>query len=143
MQEKLARLNLELYGEMEELPEDKRKIASDSNLDRLLSDVSTGKAEIMELGPQHSLVQENTAPVCAVIYSWGEHSSSVNKDVPCPLGFEKPPELFSFVAAAGCFGEGSRLAASCLSMSACLGTAQVPGNYDHIPCSPFSYIWGR
>ncbi|NWY26947.1 CC28A protein, partial [Pheucticus melanocephalus] len=38
MQEKLARLNLELYGEMEELPEDKRKLASDSNLDRLLSD---------------------------------------------------------------------------------------------------------
>lgn len=42
MQEKLARLNLELYGELEELPEDKRKLASDSNLDRLLSDVSTG-----------------------------------------------------------------------------------------------------
>lgn len=40
MQEKLARLNLELYGELEELPEDKRKVASDSNLDRLLSDVS-------------------------------------------------------------------------------------------------------
>ncbi|XP_029080214.1 coiled-coil domain-containing protein 28A isoform X3 [Monodon monoceros] len=38
MQEKLARLNLELYGELEELPEDKRKAASDSNLDRLLSD---------------------------------------------------------------------------------------------------------
>uniref|UniRef100_A0A8C0LFV1 Coiled-coil domain containing 28A n=1 Tax=Canis lupus dingo TaxID=286419 RepID=A0A8C0LFV1_CANLU len=36
MQEKLARLNLELYGELEELPEDKRKTASDSNLDRLL-----------------------------------------------------------------------------------------------------------
>ncbi|ELK09675.1 Coiled-coil domain-containing protein 28A [Pteropus alecto] len=41
MQEKLARLNLELYGELEELPEDKRKTASDSNLDRLLSDVSS------------------------------------------------------------------------------------------------------
>ncbi|XP_062980678.1 coiled-coil domain-containing protein 28A isoform X2 [Elgaria multicarinata webbii] len=40
MQEKLARLNLELYGELEELPEDKRKLASDSNLDRLLSDVT-------------------------------------------------------------------------------------------------------
>lgn len=38
MQEKLARLNLELYGELEELPEDKRKAASDANLDRLLSD---------------------------------------------------------------------------------------------------------
>ncbi|GAB0186765.1 coiled-coil domain-containing protein 28A [Grus japonensis] len=40
MQEKLARLNLELYGELEELPEDKRKLASDSNLDRLLSDAA-------------------------------------------------------------------------------------------------------
>uniref|UniRef100_A0A8C6W5G1 Coiled-coil domain containing 28A n=1 Tax=Nannospalax galili TaxID=1026970 RepID=A0A8C6W5G1_NANGA len=38
MQEKLARLNLELYGELEELPEEKRKAASDANLDRLLSD---------------------------------------------------------------------------------------------------------
>ncbi|XP_072852259.2 coiled-coil domain-containing protein 28A isoform X3 [Pogona vitticeps] len=44
MQEKLARLNLELYGELEELPEDKRKLASDSNLDRLLSDVSKIRA---------------------------------------------------------------------------------------------------
>lgn len=69
MQEKLARLNLELYGEMEELPEDKRKLASDSNLDRLLSDVSTGKAEIMELSPQQRSVEENTAPVCAVMRS--------------------------------------------------------------------------
>lgn len=43
MQEKLARLNLELYEELEELPEDKRKVTSDSNLDRLLSDVSTIK----------------------------------------------------------------------------------------------------
>lgn len=39
LQEKLARLHLELYGELEEMAEDKRKIASDSNLDRLLSDV--------------------------------------------------------------------------------------------------------
>ncbi|KAJ6660169.1 hypothetical protein lerEdw1_018096 [Lerista edwardsae] len=45
MQEKLARLNLELYGELEELPEDKRKLASDSNLDRLLSDVSINEEE--------------------------------------------------------------------------------------------------
>lgn len=67
MQEKLARLNLELYGEMEELPEDKRKLASDSNLDRLLSDVSTGKAEIIELSPQQSSVQENAAPVCRAL----------------------------------------------------------------------------
>ncbi|CAI5770194.1 Uncharacterized protein PODLI_1B026982 [Podarcis lilfordi] len=47
MQEKLARLNLELYGELEELPEDKRKVASDSNLDRLLSDVSINNEELL------------------------------------------------------------------------------------------------
>lgn len=61
MQEKLARLNLELYGELEELPEDKRKLASDSNLDRLLSDVSTGKTEHMELCPQQWVQENNTS----------------------------------------------------------------------------------
>ncbi|XP_019382494.1 PREDICTED: coiled-coil domain-containing protein 28A [Gavialis gangeticus] len=49
MQEKLARLNLELYGELEELPEDKRKIASDSNLDRLLSDLEELNSSIQKL----------------------------------------------------------------------------------------------
>ncbi|XP_054255125.1 coiled-coil domain-containing protein 28A [Indicator indicator] len=49
MQEKLARLNLELYGEMEELPEDKRKLASDSNLDRLLSDLEELNSSIQKL----------------------------------------------------------------------------------------------
>lgn len=59
MQEKLARLNLELYGELEELPEDKRKLASDSNLDRLLSDVSTGEAEHVELA-HRTLLRKTT-----------------------------------------------------------------------------------
>ncbi|XP_062980676.1 coiled-coil domain-containing protein 28A isoform X1 [Elgaria multicarinata webbii] len=49
MQEKLARLNLELYGELEELPEDKRKLASDSNLDRLLSDLEELNSSIQKL----------------------------------------------------------------------------------------------
>nr|XP_042118180.1 coiled-coil domain-containing protein 28A isoform X1 [Peromyscus maniculatus bairdii] len=49
MQEKLARLNLELYGELEELPEDKRKAASDANLDRLLSDFWELELEIQVL----------------------------------------------------------------------------------------------
>ncbi|CAD7675168.1 unnamed protein product [Nyctereutes procyonoides] len=49
MQEKLARLNLELYGELEELPEDKRKTASDSNLDRLLSDLEELNSSIQKL----------------------------------------------------------------------------------------------
>ncbi|XP_068087778.1 coiled-coil domain-containing protein 28A isoform X2 [Hyperolius riggenbachi] len=39
LQEKLARLHLDLYGELEEMAEDKRKMASDSNMDRLLSDL--------------------------------------------------------------------------------------------------------
>ncbi|XP_059256805.1 coiled-coil domain-containing protein 28A isoform X4 [Mustela nigripes] len=51
MQEKLARLNLELYGELEELPEDKRKTASDSNLDRLLSDLEELNSSI----PHHRM----------------------------------------------------------------------------------------
>lgn len=49
MQEKLARLNLELYGELEELPEDKRKTASDANLDRLLSDLEELNSSIQKL----------------------------------------------------------------------------------------------
>ncbi|KAK9411623.1 coiled-coil domain-containing protein 28A [Crotalus adamanteus] len=49
MQEKLARLNLELYGELEELPEDKRKLTSDSNLDRLLSDLEELNSSIQKL----------------------------------------------------------------------------------------------
>nr|XP_045014850.1 coiled-coil domain-containing protein 28A [Jaculus jaculus] len=49
MQEKLARLNLELYGELEELPEDKRKVASDANLDRLLSDLEELNSSIQKL----------------------------------------------------------------------------------------------
>ncbi|XP_037700363.1 coiled-coil domain-containing protein 28A isoform X1 [Choloepus didactylus] len=49
MQEKLARLNLELYGELEELPEEKRKTASDSNLDRLLSDLEELNSSIQKL----------------------------------------------------------------------------------------------
>ncbi|XP_069464199.1 coiled-coil domain-containing protein 28A isoform X2 [Ambystoma mexicanum] len=49
MQEKLARLHLELYGELEELPEDKRKIASDSNLDRLLTDLEELNSSIQKL----------------------------------------------------------------------------------------------
>ncbi|KAM7100045.1 LOW QUALITY PROTEIN: coiled-coil domain-containing protein 28A-like [Molossus nigricans] len=49
MQEKLARLNLELYGEIEELSGDKRKTASDSNLDRLLSDLEDLNSSIQKL----------------------------------------------------------------------------------------------
>lgn len=68
----------------------------------------------------------------------------MNQDVPCPpLGFEKTQLLFSLVTAAGCFGEGSRLAASSPSTSASLGDSPLPGNYNHFPCGPSSYVLGK
>jgi len=39
MQETLARLHFDLYGEVDELPEDQRKSAYDTNMDKLLSNV--------------------------------------------------------------------------------------------------------
>ncbi|XP_035990763.1 coiled-coil domain-containing protein 28A isoform X3 [Fundulus heteroclitus] len=36
MQEKLARMHFDLYGEVDEMPEDQRKMASDTNMDKLL-----------------------------------------------------------------------------------------------------------
>uniref|UniRef100_A0A3B3ZE09 Uncharacterized protein n=1 Tax=Periophthalmus magnuspinnatus TaxID=409849 RepID=A0A3B3ZE09_9GOBI len=41
MQEKLARLHFDLYGEVDDMPEDQRKMATENNLDKLLSNVST------------------------------------------------------------------------------------------------------
>ncbi len=40
MQETMARLQFDLYGEVDELPEDQRKSAYDTNMDKLLSNVS-------------------------------------------------------------------------------------------------------
>lgn len=40
MQEKLARLQFDLYGEVDEMPEDQRKMACDTNMDKLLLNVS-------------------------------------------------------------------------------------------------------
>ncbi|KAI4895463.1 hypothetical protein NFI96_023966 [Prochilodus magdalenae] len=39
MQEKLARLHFDLYGEVDEMPEDQRKLACDTNMDKLLSNL--------------------------------------------------------------------------------------------------------
>lgn len=41
MQEKLARLHFDLYGEVDEMPEDQRKTACDTNMDKLLLNVSS------------------------------------------------------------------------------------------------------
>ena len=39
MQEKLARLHFDLYGEVDEMPEEQQKTASDTNMDKLLLNV--------------------------------------------------------------------------------------------------------
>lgn len=39
MQEKLARLHFDLYSEVDEMPEDQRKMACDTNMDKLLLNV--------------------------------------------------------------------------------------------------------
>lgn len=40
MQEKLACLHFDLYGEVDEMPEDQRKMAFNTNMDKLLLNVS-------------------------------------------------------------------------------------------------------
>lgn len=40
MQEKMARLHFDLYGEVDEMPQDRRKVAFDTNMDKLLLNVS-------------------------------------------------------------------------------------------------------
>ncbi|XP_040285156.1 coiled-coil domain-containing protein 28A isoform X2 [Bufo bufo] len=49
LQEKLARLHLDLYGELEEMTEDKCKMARDSNMDRLLSELEELNSSIQKL----------------------------------------------------------------------------------------------
>lgn len=39
MQEKLACLHFDMYGEVDEMPEDQRKMACDTNMDKLLLNV--------------------------------------------------------------------------------------------------------
>lgn len=39
MQEKLARLHFDMYGEVDEMPEDQKKVACDTNMDKLLLNV--------------------------------------------------------------------------------------------------------
>lgn len=49
MQEKLARLHFDLYGEVDELPEDQRKMACDSNMDKLLMNLEELSSSIQKL----------------------------------------------------------------------------------------------
>lgn len=52
MQEKLARLHFDLYGEVDEMPEDQKKMACDTNMDKLLLNVSV---LLKEQAPQRGL----------------------------------------------------------------------------------------
>ncbi|KAG1971545.1 coiled-coil domain-containing protein 28A [Pimephales promelas] len=49
MQETLARLHFDLYGEVDELPEDQRKSAYDTNMDKLLSNLEELSSSIQKL----------------------------------------------------------------------------------------------
>ncbi|RVE75237.1 hypothetical protein OJAV_G00015010 [Oryzias javanicus] len=49
MQEKLARLHFDLYGEVDEMPEDQKKTASDTNMDNLLSNLEELSSSIQKL----------------------------------------------------------------------------------------------
>lgn len=49
MQEKLARLHFDLYGEVDEMPEDQRKIARDTNMDKLLLNLEELSSSIQKL----------------------------------------------------------------------------------------------
>ncbi|XP_053722433.1 coiled-coil domain-containing protein 28A isoform X1 [Synchiropus splendidus] len=49
MQEKLARLHFDLYGEVDEMPEDQRKTACDTNMDKLLLNLEELSSSIQKL----------------------------------------------------------------------------------------------
>lgn len=49
MQEKLARLHFDLYGEVDEMPEDQRKMACDTNMDKLLFNLEELSSSIQKL----------------------------------------------------------------------------------------------
>ncbi|KAM9766647.1 coiled-coil domain-containing protein 28A [Menidia menidia] len=49
MQEKLARLHFDLYGEVDEMPEDQKKTASDTNMDKLLFNLEELSSSIQKL----------------------------------------------------------------------------------------------
>ncbi|XP_063040381.1 coiled-coil domain-containing protein 28A [Engraulis encrasicolus] len=49
MQEKLARLHFDLYGEVDEMPEDQRKQACDTNMDKLLLNLEELSSSIQKL----------------------------------------------------------------------------------------------
>lgn len=63
MQEKLARLHFDLYGEVDEMPEDQRKMASDTNMDKLLLNLEELSTSIQKLNLADSQEIPRTASV--------------------------------------------------------------------------------
>lgn len=63
MQEKLARLHFDLHGEVDEMPEDQRKAACDSNMDKLLNNLEELSSSIQKLNLADSQEIPRTASV--------------------------------------------------------------------------------
>ncbi|XP_051283390.1 coiled-coil domain-containing protein 28A [Dicentrarchus labrax] len=63
MQEKLARLHFDLYGEVDEMPEDQRKMACDTNMDKLLLNLEELSSSIQKLNLADSQEIPRTASV--------------------------------------------------------------------------------
>ncbi|KAJ8332429.1 hypothetical protein SKAU_G00426020 [Synaphobranchus kaupii] len=61
MQEKLARLHFDLYGEVDEMPEEQRKGASDTNMDKLLLNLEELSSSIQKLNLADSQDAPRTA----------------------------------------------------------------------------------
>lgn len=69
MQEKLARLHFDLYGEVDEMPEDQRKMACDTNMDKLLLNVRVVPK------PDFNALFKSQAGDHARVFMRGSHSS--------------------------------------------------------------------
>ncbi|XP_030629903.1 coiled-coil domain-containing protein 28A isoform X2 [Chanos chanos] len=63
MQEKLARLHFDLNGEVDEMPEDQKKVASDTNMDKLLLNLEELSSSIQKLNLADSQDIPRTASV--------------------------------------------------------------------------------
>ncbi|KAJ8289330.1 hypothetical protein GJAV_G00000030 [Gymnothorax javanicus] len=61
MQEKLARLHFDLYGEVDEMPEEQRRGASDTNMDKLLLNLEELSTSIQKLNLADSQDAPRTA----------------------------------------------------------------------------------
>ncbi|KAM8902609.1 coiled-coil domain-containing protein 28A isoform 1-T3 [Spinachia spinachia] len=61
MQEKLARLHFDLYSEVDEMPEDQRKVACDTNMDKLLLNLEELSSSIQKLNLADSQEVPRTA----------------------------------------------------------------------------------